>query len=121
MDVNLSSKLLPSPNFVSELKTNYELDKLARLITELEVLAVISNKIPAKMTDDDWSFYYDLKDTTERESFLRKKYYVEKNEEKLAEIVADAAPDRKLVIFRFYHFGYIIFYLILLFFLLYFI
>lgn len=89
--------MLPSRQFVASLKRNYERDKLARLLSEMEVLFEISAEVPRTLTDNDWQLYFNLQDVNERERFLARIYAEQLNAVRIAQQRAESAVIRQKV------------------------
>lgn len=97
VNLNLPVDVLPSRQFVASLKRNYERDKLARLLSEMEVLFEISAEVPRTLTDNDWQLYFNLQDVNERERFLARIYAEQLNAVRIAQQRAESAVIRQKV------------------------
>ncbi|KHN85825.1 Uncharacterized protein C56G2.3 [Toxocara canis] len=97
VNLNLPADVLPSREFVVALKRNYERDKLARLLSEMEVLYEISTEVPRALSDDDWHFYLNLQDVNERERFLSRTYFEQLNAARIAQQQAECDVMRRKI------------------------
>ncbi|VDK43498.1 unnamed protein product [Anisakis simplex] len=83
MNLNLPADVLPSREFVMRYKRNYERDKLARLLSEMEIIYELFSEVPRYLNDDEWTIYFNLRDIYERERFLSRLYLQHSNASKI--------------------------------------
>uniref|UniRef100_A0A915CFB8 SAM-dependent MTase TRM10-type domain-containing protein n=2 Tax=Parascaris univalens TaxID=6257 RepID=A0A915CFB8_PARUN len=98
INLNLPVDVLPSREFVASLKRNYERDKLARLLSEMEVIFEISAEVPRTLSDNDWQLYFNLQDVSERERFLARLYAEQLNAIRIAQQRAESAVARQKIL-----------------------
>ncbi|MFH4975837.1 hypothetical protein AB6A40_002546 [Gnathostoma spinigerum] len=98
VELDLPSEVLPSKSFLSGLKYDYEKNKLAKLLSEMEVLYEMSDKLPMKLTEENWKFYFNLSNLLERERFLTNLYHNHQNQKKVLQQLKESAEEREKLI-----------------------
>lgn len=63
--------------FINNLKSDEQLDKLAKLLAELEIFSMINEKLPCELSDEQWEIYLHIEKTQDRKQFLNAAHFEE--------------------------------------------